>query len=103
MTTDGGTSSSAAATQQALQLQLQQKHQQKLEMLARQRQPVFVGDIKLTEFKNRVLKQAGIEAEFLGEGVLVCNGVVAIRKVDQTGQILLEGSPLSQDYYTSGV
>ncbi|KAG0019618.1 cleavage and polyadenylation specificity factor subunit 2 [Entomortierella chlamydospora] len=85
--------------QQALQLQLQQKHQQQLEMLARKHRPVFVGDIKLTEFKNRVLKQAGIEAEFMGEGVLVCNGVVAIRKVDETGQILLEGSPMSNDYY----
>ncbi|KAF9357830.1 cleavage and polyadenylation specificity factor subunit 2 [Mortierella sp. AD094] len=85
--------------QQALQLQLQQKHQQQLETLARKHRPVFVGDIKLTEFKNRVLKQAGIEAEFMGEGVLVCNGVVAIRKVDETGQILLEGSPMSNDYY----
>ncbi|KAF9958865.1 cleavage and polyadenylation specificity factor subunit 2 [Mortierella alpina] len=73
--------------------------QQQLEILAREHKPVFVGDLKLTEFKNRVLKQAGIEAEFMGEGVLVCNGVVAIRKVDQTGQILLEGSPMSSDYY----
>ena len=90
---------SNTAQQQALQLQVQQAQQHRLEMLARKHQPVFVGDIKLTEFKNRVLKQAGIEAEFLGDGVLVCNGVVAIRKVDQTGQILLEGSPMSQDYY----
>ncbi|KAK3819700.1 MAG: beta-lactamase-like protein [Benniella sp.] len=90
---------SNTAQQQALQPQAQQAQQQRLEMLARKHQPVFVGDIKLTEFKNRVLKQAGIEAEFLGDGVLVCNGVVAIRKVDQTGQILLEGSPMSQDYY----
>ncbi|KAF9112440.1 cleavage and polyadenylation specificity factor subunit 2 [Mortierella sp. AM989] len=90
---------SGTQQQQALQLQLQQKHQQQLETLARKHRPVFVGDIKLTEFKNRVLKQAGIEAEFMGEGVLVCNGVVAIRKVDETGQILLEGSPMSNDYY----
>ncbi|KAG0368815.1 cleavage and polyadenylation specificity factor subunit 2 [Gamsiella multidivaricata] len=82
-----------------LQFQPQQKQQQQLELLAREHRPVFVGDIKLTEFKNRVLKQAGIEAEFMGEGVLVCNGVVAIRKVDQTGQILLEGSPMTNDYY----
>ncbi|CAO3564530.1 unnamed protein product [Mortierella alpina] len=84
--------------QQQHALQLQQQQQQ-LEILAREHKPVFVGDLKLTEFKNRVLKQAGIEAEFMGEGVLVCNGVVAIRKVDQTGQILLEGSPMSSDYY----
>ncbi|KAF9127010.1 cleavage and polyadenylation specificity factor subunit 2 [Mortierella sp. 14UC] len=83
----------------AQQQQLQQQQQQQLEMLAREHQPVFVGDIRLTEFKNRVLKQAGIEAEFMGEGVLVCNGVVAVRKVEETGQILLEGSPMSNDYY----
>ncbi|KAI1316869.1 cleavage and polyadenylation specificity factor subunit 2 [Mortierella claussenii] len=91
--------SALVAQQQAMQLQLQQKQQQQLEMIAREHRPVFVGDVRLTEFKNRVLKQAGIEAEFMGEGVLVCNGVVAIRKVDQTGQILLEGSPMSNDYY----
>ncbi|KAK3845194.1 MAG: beta-lactamase-like protein, partial [Linnemannia gamsii] len=84
----------------AQQQQLQQQQQQQLEMLAREHQPVFVGDIRLTEFKDRVLKQAGIEAEFIrGEGVLVCNGVVAVRKVEETGQILLEGSPMSNDYY----
>jgi cleavage and polyadenylation specificity factor subunit 2 len=83
----------------ALIAQQQQLQQQQLEMLAREHQPVFVGDIRLTEFKNRVLRQAGIEAEFMGEGVLVCNGVVAVRKVEETGQILLEGSPMSNDYY----
>lgn len=90
-------STSAAAT--ALVAQQQQLQQQQLEMLAREHQPVFVGDIRLTEFKDRVLKQAGIEAEFMVEGVLVCNGVVAVRKVKETGQILLEGSPMSNDYY----
>ncbi|KAK5799514.1 beta-lactamase-like protein, partial [Linnemannia elongata] len=90
-------STSVAAT--ALVAQQQQLQQQQLEMLAREHQPVFVGDIRLTEFKDRVLKQAGIEAKFMGEGVLVCNGVVAVRKVEETGQILLEGSPMSSDYY----
>jgi len=89
----------AATTSTAVSIQQQQQQQQQLEMLAREHQPVFVGDIRLTEFKNRVLKQAGIEAEFMGEGVLVCNGVVAVRKVEETGQILLEGSPMSNDYY----
>lgn len=83
----------------ALVAQQQQLQQQQLEMLAREHQPVFVGDIRLTEFKDRVLKQAGIEAVFMAEGVLVCNGVVAVRKVEETGQILLEGSPMSNDYY----
>ncbi|KAG0292428.1 cleavage and polyadenylation specificity factor subunit 2 [Dissophora globulifera] len=96
-----GQDQDAPASTSALQLLLQQQQmqQQQLEMLAREHRPVFVGDVKLTEFKDRVLKQAGIEAEFMSEGVLVCNGVVAIRKVDQTGQILLEGSPMSRDYY----
>ena len=42
--------------------------------------PVFVGEIKLTELK-RVLQSEGITAEFKGEGVLVCNEKVAVRKV----------------------
>ena len=42
--------------------------------------PVFVGEIKLTELK-RVLQAEGIIAEFKGEGVLVCNEKVAVRKV----------------------
>lgn len=91
----------SASTALALQQhqQLLHQHQQQLELLEREHKPVFVGDIRLTEFKDRTLKQAGIHAEFMGEGVLVCNGVVAIRKVEQTGQILLEGSPMTRDYY----
>lgn len=91
----------SAATALALHQhqQLLHQHQQQLELLEREHKPVFVGDIRLTEFKDRTLKQAGIHAEFMGEGVLVCNGVVAIRKVEQTGQILLEGSPMTRDYY----
>ncbi|RGB38277.1 beta-lactamase-like protein [Rhizophagus diaphanus] len=58
--------------------------------------PVFVGEIKLTELK-RVLQLEGIIAEFKGEGVLVCNEKVAIRKTP-TGQLTLEGS-LSDDYF----
>ncbi|KAG0172138.1 cleavage and polyadenylation specificity factor subunit 2 [Apophysomyces sp. BC1034] len=57
---------------------------------------VFVGDIKLTEFK-RILQTEGISAEFKGEGVLVCNDQVAVRKTG-TGQLLVEGL-LSADYY----
>ncbi|KAG0034806.1 cleavage and polyadenylation specificity factor subunit 2 [Podila clonocystis] len=94
--------SGPTSTSTALAIQHQQllhQHQQQLELLEREHKPVFVGDIRLTEFKDRTLKQAGIHAEFMGEGVLVCNGVVAIRKVEQTGQILLEGSPMTRDYY----
>ncbi|CAG8545924.1 6099_t:CDS:10, partial [Ambispora leptoticha] len=60
------------------------------------RQPVFVGEVKLTELK-RVLQTEGITAEFKGEGVLVCNERVAVRKTT-AGEIILEGS-LSEDYY----
>ncbi|KAI9258770.1 beta-lactamase-like protein [Phascolomyces articulosus] len=57
---------------------------------------VFVGDIRLSEFK-KVLQGEGISAEFKGEGVLVCNDCVAVRKTG-TGQLLVEGI-LSPDYY----
>jgi cleavage and polyadenylation specificity factor subunit 2 len=46
----------------------------------RTRQTTIVGDAKLTELK-RALQQQGVQAEFRGEGVLVCNDRVAIRKV----------------------
>ncbi|KAG9288727.1 hypothetical protein G9A89_004346 [Geosiphon pyriformis] len=59
-------------------------------------QPVFVGEVKLTELK-RVLQSEGITAEFKGEGVLVCNERVAVRKTS-SGQLVLEGT-LSEDYY----
>ncbi|CAG8467764.1 8313_t:CDS:10 [Paraglomus occultum] len=58
--------------------------------------PVFIGEIKLTELK-RVLQAEGIIAEFKGEGVLVCNEKVAVRK-STNGQLVIEGS-LSEDYY----
>lgn len=41
---------------------------------------IFVGDVRLSEFK-KVLQSAGIQAEFKGEGILVCNDEVAVRKV----------------------
>lgn len=41
---------------------------------------MFVGDIRLTEFR-KLLQAEGITAEFKGEGVLVCNDLVAVRKV----------------------
>ncbi|OZJ06761.1 hypothetical protein BZG36_00414 [Bifiguratus adelaidae] len=58
--------------------------------------PVLVGDARLSEFR-RVLQAEGIHAEFKGEGVLVCNDQVAVRKT-ATGQLLLEGV-LSNDYF----
>ncbi|CAJ0824574.1 18060_t:CDS:10 [Entrophospora sp. SA101] len=58
--------------------------------------PIFVGEVKLSELK-RLLQSEGITAEFKGEGVLVCNEKVAIKKTSK-GQLILEGS-LSEDYY----
>ncbi|KAI8087359.1 beta-lactamase-like protein [Thamnidium elegans] len=57
---------------------------------------IFVGDVRLSEFK-KVLQSEGIQAEFKGEGILVCNDHVAVRKTG-TGQLLVEGV-LSEDYY----
>ncbi|CAI2180410.1 19114_t:CDS:2 [Funneliformis geosporum] len=51
--------------------------------------PVFVGEIKLTELK-RVIQSEGITAEFKGEGVLVCNEKVAIRKVSSNNLIFID-------------
>ncbi|KAG7164338.1 cleavage and polyadenylation specificity factor subunit 2-like [Homarus americanus] len=58
--------------------------------------PVFINDIRLSEFKQ-VLSRAGISSEF-NAGILWCaNGTLALKKQD-SGSISLEG-PLSQDYY----
>ncbi|KAI8068327.1 beta-lactamase-like protein, partial [Gongronella butleri] len=63
----------------------------------RQGEPtIFVGDIRLSEFK-RVLQAEGVHAEFKGEGMLVCNDQVIIRKTG-TGRLLIEGN-LCDDYY----
>ena len=40
---------------------------------------VFVNEPKLSEFKTLLLKE-GVQAEFSG-GILVCNNMVAIRRV----------------------
>ncbi|KAG1068246.1 hypothetical protein G6F60_006073 [Rhizopus arrhizus] len=58
--------------------------------------PVYVGDVRLSEFR-KILQAEGIQAEFKGEGILVCNEQVAVRKTG-TGQLLVEGM-LSSDYY----
>ncbi|XP_071526675.1 probable cleavage and polyadenylation specificity factor subunit 2 isoform X2 [Panulirus ornatus] len=58
--------------------------------------PVFINDIRLSEFKQ-VLSRAGISSEF-NAGILWCaNGTIALKKQD-SGSISMEG-PLSTDYY----
>lgn len=48
-------------------------------------QPFHVGDLRLADLR-KLMKSNGMEAEFRGEGVLVINGTVAVRKT-ATGQI----------------
>lgn len=55
---------------------------------------VFVNEPKLSDLKQ-IFLQNSIQAEFHG-GVLVCNGIIALRKV--AGRIILEGM-VSDDYY----
>lgn len=68
----------------------------------------MIGDLKLTVLKSR-LSRCGIQAEFAGEGILVCRGkmismedssapTVSVKKSTQ-GKIAIEGS-VSDVYYT---
>ena len=43
---------------------------------------VYINEPRLSDFKQ-VLNKAGIQAEFAG-GVLICNNVVAVRRVSKT-------------------
>lgn len=52
-------------------------------------QPFHVGDLRLADLR-KLMKGNGMEAEFRGEGVLVINGTVAVRKT-ATGQIEVDG------------
>jgi cleavage and polyadenylation specificity factor subunit 2 len=56
---------------------------------------VFVNEPRLSEFKQIVVSK-GIQAEMSG-GVLICNGVVAVRR-NEAGRLQLEGC-VSDDYY----
>lgn len=63
----------------------------------------IIGDLKLTILKSR-LAALGVNAEFAGEGVLMCNAAagattspVAVKKTGR-GQVVLEGTP-SPVYY----
>ncbi len=59
----------------------------------------MIGELKLTALKLR-LAAIGVQAELIGEGVLVCRGdseTVAVRK-SARGQVELEGT-VSNVYY----
>merc|ERR1739848_399564 len=57
--------------------------------------PVFINDVRLSDFKN-VLQKEHFRAEFVG-GILIVNEVVALRR-SQQGHIEIEGM-LNADYY----
>lgn len=63
-------------------------------------QPLHVGDLRLADLR-RLLGTVGYTAEFRGEGTLLIDGNVAVRKLG-TGKIVVEGSPLSTTAISSG-
>lgn len=56
-------------------------------------QPVHVGDLRLADLR-RLMQSAGHTAEFRGEGTLVIDGFIAVRKLG-TGKVVVEGAPLT--------
>jgi cleavage and polyadenylation specificity factor subunit 2 len=56
-------------------------------------QPFHVGDLRLADLR-KLMKASGMEAEFRGEGVLVINGTVAVRKT-AAGTIEVDGGAYS--------
>ncbi|KAI9816611.1 MAG: hypothetical protein M1827_001744 [Pycnora praestabilis] len=56
-------------------------------------QPLHVGDLRLADLR-KILQSAGHIAEFRGEGILLIDGLVAIRKTG-TGRIEVEGGGLT--------
>lgn len=63
-------------------------------------QSLYVGDLRLADLR-RLMQSAGHTAEFRGEGTLVIDGFIAVRKLG-TGKIVVEGSPLSTFDLISG-
>lgn len=55
-------------------------------------QPLYVGDMRLADLR-RLLGSLGYSAEFRGEGTLLINGIVAVKKLS-SGRIVVEGSPV---------
>lgn len=58
--------------------------------------PIWVGDIRLIELRKTLI-EAGYQAEFRGQGVLVCNNKVAVRKLSE-GNFYIEGG-LEPEFY----
>jgi cleavage and polyadenylation specificity factor subunit 2 len=56
-------------------------------------QPIHVGDMRLAELR-RLMNMAGHNAEFRGEGTLLVDGMIAVRKLG-SGKIIVEGTPVN--------
>jgi len=56
-------------------------------------QPIHVGDMRLADLR-RIMNMEGHTAEFRGEGTLVVDGMIAVKKL-RTGKIIVEGVPVS--------
>ena len=56
-------------------------------------QPIHVGDMRLAELR-RLMNMAGHSAEFRGEGALLIDGMIAVRKLG-SGKIIVEGAPVN--------
>ena len=56
-------------------------------------QPFHVGDLRLADLR-KIMQSSGMTAEFRGEGTLVINGTVAVRKTG-TGKIEIDGGAYS--------
>lgn len=56
-------------------------------------QPFHVGDLRLADLR-KIMQASGMKAEFRGEGTLVINGTVAVRKT-ATGKIEVDGGAYS--------
>lgn len=62
-------------------------------------QPLHVGDLRLADLR-KVLQSAGHTAEFRGEGTLLIDGLVAVRKT-ATGKLEVEGGGLGMPDYSA--
>ena len=55
-------------------------------------QPIHVGDLRLQDLR-RIMKEAGHSANFRGEGTLLIDELIAVRKLP-TGRVVVEGPPV---------
>lgn len=56
-------------------------------------QPIHVGDLRLADLR-RIIAMDGHVAEFRGEGTLLVDGMIAVKKLG-TGKIIVEGIPVN--------